>query len=229
MGCCQSEDNLFFAMEELIEDLLKTLKIRKLGEEQLRKKLNTIYQQFNSTNEKEKYMEALEDFLIDETKENHLYIDFQKKFVRKLFEKVGDLSKKNVSIFFYPLLKNVENLALDNFFILLTEKYGEKLSYDHIYKEFIQIVEFYTHDLTDLLKDHLNNKVEKDFLTEINQNAFSYVNLKKFVSSLMDKDELIRGDIWKERVTFKLIDPIFKKIGIDCYTQIRNNVISLEL
>jgi hypothetical protein len=223
MGCCQTVTEEYL-IDDILIDLLKTLLLRKFSDDQMKIRLKNIYANTDDTSSNKKELKKkLETLSIDQDDKNQA-IDFHVRFMKELFDKCGDLNRKNLIIFLYPLLNNNDNKSDDNFYGSLIEKFGDSFNFDEFQKELISLVEFYTYDLNNVLEDFLTIKEEKEYIKKITEAAFSKKNIKKFVDSIMKREDLIKTGVWKDRVPSQTAKNIVKEVGINDYIDIRHNL-----
>lgn len=222
--CCNSEENFIFPLEEMMSDLLSRLRIRNLSEEEMRRKIKSL---FIKTDDDRIIVEKLRGIFIDTNPQSNPNIYFHNKFFDKFIAKCETLNNKNIIIMAYPLLSNKRNLKEDNFFILLKEKLEKEYNYEEVSKTLIKIVEFYTYDLTEILGDSFE-KNEKEIVRDILQKSYSKNNIKNFVYYAMEKDKMESSGLWKTPVTFEIFNPIMKTIGISDNAVIRTNLMFYE-
>lgn len=223
--CCSSEESYMFPLEEMITDLLSTLLIRNLSEEQMKVKIKSI---FSKTDESQNIIEKLRETFIDTNPKSNPNIDFHNKFFNKFIEKCETLNIKNIMILAYPLLDNKKNLMTDNLFMLLKEKFAQGLDFEQVSKTLYWLIEFYTYDLTELLEDALEKENEKQIVRDILEKAYSKRNIKNFVYYAMEKDKLENSGLWKTVVSYEKFNPILKTLGLNDYSVIRTNLIFFE-
>ena len=220
--CCNSEENFLFPLEDMIFDLLNNLLIRNLSEEQMRAKLKSFFLNYNKDkNIKEELLSIIMD-----TNNDNPNIAFQEKFIKKLFEKIGDLCTKNIMIFIYPLLCNNIYLTPSIFFMLIKEKLGNEFTFAQLEKILIPLIELFTHDLNFVLYESLEVLNEKQNLNKINETSFSLSNIEKYISTIMEKEKFIEAGLWNEIASFEIVSHIVKHLGINNFSEIRKNLLN---
>lgn len=222
--CCQGSVDTTL-IEEFIDNLLETLKIRKLSISQFKIKLRVIFDDANIMNNKEQIRKKLLSILIDDNDSNQGK-EFQEKFSYEIFDKT-ELIKKNINIYLYPILKDKE-ISDESFYDLCKEKYGDMFNYEQFYKELLHVITFYTRDINKFLLEFLSDQYEKDLITQMNNEHFSKENIELFVNKFIPKEDMIKNKSWTERVAPFKTEAIFKGIGIDNFKNIRQNLINFH-
>lgn len=222
--CCTNDDTHFFPLEECVSDLLSSLLIRNMSEEQMKVKIKAFFIRRENEDSEVEIKESLKKIFMNTQAKHNPNIDFQNLFIDKLFEKAQNLNTKNIMIASYPLLNNKKNLMADNFFNLLKEKLGAEFDYEAMETMLFYVIKFYTHDLTKMLVENLEEESQKKIGIEILDTKYSLTNINNFVAFAMTKDHLVSSGLWNTPVTFERARPIFKAIEIDDYLKIRNNL-----